>query len=52
MASSEFAARVKRGGEGTVIILISAFGTPNFTKAGIIESEIALGKPSWRQPVA
>ncbi len=40
-ASSEFATRVRRGGERTRIIHISAYDTPNFTTFAITESDIA-----------
>ncbi len=40
-SSSEFATRVRRGGERTQIIHISAYDTPNFTTFGITESDIA-----------
>ncbi len=40
-SSSEFATRVRRGGERTQVIHISAYDTPNFTTFGITESDIA-----------
>jgi hypothetical protein len=48
-ASSEFATRVRRGGERTQIIHISAYDTPNFTTFGITESDIAAR--SWRDKI-
>ncbi len=47
--ASEFATRITKAGEGTKIIPISAYDTPNFTEAGITEADIASG--AWKQKV-
>ncbi len=47
--ASEFATRITKAGEGTEIIPISAYDTPNFTEAGITEADIASG--AWKQKI-
>lgn len=40
-SSSEFATRIRRGGERVSVLPISCYDTPNFTAFGITESDIA-----------
>jgi len=47
--SAEIATRVRRGGERTKTIYISAYDTPNFTTFGITESDIAAR--TWRDKI-
>lgn len=48
-ATSEFATRVRRGGERAAVLPIACYDTPNFTTFGLTESDIAAG--AWRAKV-